>query len=125
MKSMDNGGLTKADRATLQQQQNQVSKQITQDKQNANVRNTNPTTGYGDRRESQQGRIAQGVQSGQLTAGEASNLENKEHGIAQEVQKDRNANGGTMTTAERQKVRAQQQQLSKQIHKDKHNAHHQ
>jgi len=125
MKSMDNGHLTAADRATLQQQQNQVSKQITADKHNASVQNPNPTTGFGKRRENQQDRIAQGVKSGQLTAGETNQLESKEAHISQEVQKDRAANGGTMTTAERQQVKQQQRQLSKQIHKDKHNGRHQ
>jgi hypothetical protein len=37
-----------------------------------------------DRKENQQDRIAQGVQSGQLTAGETKNLETKEAGLNKE-----------------------------------------
>ncbi len=74
------------------------------------------------RKENQQDRIAQGVQSGQLTAGETTHLENKERAINGEVRADRNANGGKLTQAERQHVNAQQNGVSKQIYKDKHNA---
>ena len=44
MRAMDNGHLTKADRATLQQQQNQVSSQIYKDKHNTAVQNTTQKT---------------------------------------------------------------------------------
>src|SRR5271165_4172545 len=53
------------------------------------------------RQENQQDRIAQGVKSGQLTAGETANLETKEAAINHEVRADRNANGGKLTPAER------------------------
>ena len=42
--------------------------------------------------------FAQGVQSGQLTAGETSKLERKESAINQEVRTDRSLNGGKLTT---------------------------
>lgn len=74
------------------------------------------------RKENQQDRIAQGVQSGQLTAGETANLENKEAGLNQQIRADRAANGGTLTSAERAQVNQQQNGLSKQIYTDKHNA---
>jgi hypothetical protein len=122
MRSMDNGHLTKADRATLQQQQNQLSQQIYQDKHNAAVQNTNPKTEVGKRAENQQDRIGQGVSSGQLTAGEASNLEGKEAAINHEVAKDRAANGGKLTQQERAQVNRQQNKLSRQIYRDKHNS---
>jgi len=70
----------------------------------------------------QQQRIGQGVKSGQLTPRETSNLENKERAINGEVRADRNANGGRLTGAERARVNAQHQNLSKQIYTDKHNA---
>jgi hypothetical protein len=60
-----------------------------------------------------------------LTAGETANLEKRESAISQEVKNDRAANGGKMTSAERAQVNHQQNKLSKQIYKDKHNAHHQ
>jgi hypothetical protein len=56
------------------------------------------------RRENQQDRIAQGVQSGSLTAGETANLEQKEAGSNQEVRTDRKLNGGHLTGAEKNQI---------------------
>ena len=78
MRSEDNGKLTGADRKVLNQQQNQLSKQIYNQKHDAQTQNTTPKSEVGKRAENQQDRIAQGIKSGQLTAGEASNLEHKE-----------------------------------------------
>jgi hypothetical protein len=75
----------------------------------------------GKRAENQQDRIAQGIHSGQLTAGETANLEKKETAINQEVRVDRSLNGGHLTQGERQVVNSQQNQTSNQIYKDKHN----
>jgi hypothetical protein len=121
MRSEDNGKLTGADRKVLNQQQNQLSKQIYQDKRNAAVQNTNPKSEVGKRTENQQDRIAQGIKSGQLTAGEASNLERKEAGINREVHNDRAAHGGKLTPQERAQVNRQQNRLSNQIYNKKHN----
>ncbi|QNI31248.1 YXWGXW repeat-containing protein [Alloacidobacterium dinghuense] len=74
------------------------------------------------RRYDQQGRIANGVASGQLTAGETRNLENREANLNKEVHNDRQANGGTLTPQERQQVNRQQNNLSRSINDDKHNA---
>lgn len=73
------------------------------------------------RRENQQDRIAQGVKSGQLTAGETAHLEKKEARINREVHADRKANGGKLTPAERAQVNRQQNRMSNQIYADKHN----
>ena len=78
MRSMENGKPTGSDKATLNQQQNHLSKQIYQDKHNSAVQNTDPKSEVGQRAENQQDRIAQGVKSGQLTAGESAHLENNE-----------------------------------------------
>jgi hypothetical protein len=121
MRSEDNGKLTGADRKVLNQQQNQLSNQIYKDKHNAAVQNTNPKSEVGKRAENQQDRIAQGIKSGQLTAGEASNLEHKEAGINREVRTDRAANGGNLTQQERAQVNRQQNRLSNQIYNKKHN----
>src|ERR1700757_2261370 len=75
-----------------------------------------------ERKENQQDRIANGIQSGQLTAGETSKLETKEAAVNGEIKADRAANGGKLTTAEKAQVNRQQNQLSKQIYNDKHNA---
>lgn len=75
-----------------------------------------------DRRVDQQDRIANGVQSGQLTAGETKSLEGQEANLNREIHSDRQANGGTLTQQERQQVNGQQNGLSNQIYNDKHNA---
>lgn len=74
------------------------------------------------RRFNQQGRIANGVSSGRLTAGETRNLETRESNLNHEIHSDRQANGGTLTPQERQQVNRQQNGLSKSIYNDKHNA---
>ena len=74
------------------------------------------------RRYDQQARIAQGVRSGQLTAGETRNIEHREAGLNNEIHNDRAANGGHLTPQERQQVNQQQNNLSHSIYDDKHNA---
>jgi hypothetical protein len=124
MKTMDNGHLTAADRAALKQQQNQVSHQIYQDKHNAATQ-YDGSQKAGQRSEKQQERIAQGVKSGQLTAGEAGQLENQEAAINREKRADRAADGGHLTAQEKAQINKQQNKVSKQIYKDKHNNKHQ
>jgi hypothetical protein len=80
------------------------------------------TSEVGQRAENQQDRIAQGVKSGQLTAGETARLETKEAAINQEVHTDRTLNGGKLTGAERTQVNQQQNKASGAIYNDKHNA---
>jgi len=123
MRSEDKGKLTGADRKAINQQQNQLSNQIYKDKHNAAAQNINPKSEVGQRAENQQDRIAQGIKSGQLTAGETANLEKKEAGISKEVRNDRAANGGKLTSQEKTQVNRQQNHVSKQIYNDKHNAH--
>jgi hypothetical protein len=74
------------------------------------------------RRENQQDRIANGVQSGQLTAGETKSLESREANLNREIRDDRQANGGKLTQQERQQVNGQQNRISNSIYADKHNA---
>lgn len=121
MKAANGGHLTAADRAKLQQQQKQLSSDIYQGKHNAASRNMDPKSGIGKTELSQQERIAQGVKSGQLTAGESTQLENGEANINKERYNDLHANGDKLTAQERAQIKQQQKQLSKQIYKDKHN----
>jgi WXXGXW repeat (2 copies) len=74
------------------------------------------------RRYNQQGRIANGVSSGQLTPAETKNLENRESHLNGEIHNDRAANGGRLTPQERQQVNRQQNNLSRSIYDDKHNS---
>jgi len=120
MRAVDNGNLTAAHRAKLQIQQNQLSNQIAKDKHNAATQQTGNGL-VGQRRENQQDRIANGVRSGQLTAGETAKLENKQQGVNRAVAGMRQANGGKLTTADKAAVNKQQNKLSKQISNKKHN----
>jgi hypothetical protein len=74
------------------------------------------------RKDNQQDRIANGVQSGQLTAGETKNLETKEAGINHEEHTMRSEDDGHLTSADKTKLNQQQNHLSNQIYDDKHNA---
>jgi Ni/Co efflux regulator RcnB len=75
-----------------------------------------------ERKENQQQRIGQGIEKGQLTPGEAANLEKHEKAVNKEVRNDRKANGGKLTPAERQQANAQQNAMSKEIHTGRTNA---
>src|ERR1700682_3537773 len=112
--------LTSAEKTQINQQQNGLSKQIYQDKHNANTAQYGNNK-VGQRRENQQDRIAQGVKSGQLTAGETAKLENQQKGINQQVKADRAANGGKLTSGEKAQVNHEQNQASKNIYRKKHN----
>jgi hypothetical protein len=76
----------------------------------------------GERAANQQQRIGQGVQSGQLTAHETGNLENREASINHQAAADRSANGGHLTQQEHQQINQRQNNVSKSIYNDKHNA---
>jgi hypothetical protein len=117
-----NGGkLTQAEKQQVNQQQNQLSKQIYNDKHNAATQNYGNSE-VGQRQRNQQQRIAQGIKSGQLTAGETAKLENQQKGINQQVKADRSANGGKLTTGEKKQVNKEQNAASKNIYNKKHNA---
>jgi hypothetical protein len=74
------------------------------------------------RKENQQDRIAQGVKSGQLTPGETSRLEHQEAGINKEEKGMRAQDNGHLTKADKSLINKQQNQESRRIYKDKHNA---
>ena len=75
------------------------------------------------RKENQQDRIAQGVKSGRLTAGETARLEHQEAGINREERGMRAEDNGHLTTQDRHTLAAQQNQESRRIYRDKHNGH--
>jgi len=120
MRSEDDGHLTAADRAKLNNQQNHLSNQIYDDKHNAATQHNGPGE-IGQREENQQDRIAQGVKSGQLTAGETARLENQQQGIHREAAADRQANGGKLTGADRRAINQSQNRASHNIYNKKHN----
>ena len=75
-----------------------------------------------ERKMDQQGRIAQGVKSGQLTARETSHLEHQEAGINREERGMRAQDNGHLTAQDRKTLRTQQNQESRRIYRDKHNS---
>jgi hypothetical protein len=85
-----------------------------------------PTPGQHDyninqRKTDQQDRIAQGVKSGQLTAGETGRLEHQEAGINKEERGMRAQDNGHLTKSDRSTLHKQQNQESRRIYRDKHN----
>lgn len=74
------------------------------------------------RKADQQGRIAQGVRSGQLTAHETANLERREASVNREEHAMRRADDGHLTAQDKAALSARQNHLSRSIYKDKHNA---
>lgn len=86
-----------------------------------------PTPGKNDhnvaqRKGAQQQRIANGVQSGQLTAGETARLEHQEAGINREEKGMRAQDNGHLTAQDRKTLHQQQNQESRRIYRAKHNA---
>jgi len=74
------------------------------------------------RKQNQQDRIANGVDSGQLTAGETKNLEGREANLNRHERQMRAADGGKLTAADRTQLNRQENHISGQIYQDKHNA---
>jgi WXXGXW repeat (2 copies) len=114
-----NGGkLTSQEKAQVNQQQNNVSHSIYDDKHNAA---TQPGTKseVGQRQNNQQQRIANGIDSGKLSAGEVAHDEKNQQKVNQQVHADRQANGGKLTASEKKQVNKEQNKNSKQIHNQK------
>src|SRR5450755_4383720 len=74
-----------------------------------------------DHKENQQDRITQGVQSGQLTAGETTKLQKNEASINKEERNMKSLDDGKLTSTDRAALKQQQNGVSKQIFADKHN----
>ena len=120
MRKLDDGHLTSADRQTLNQQQNQLSKQIYQDKHNAATA-AQPGSELNDRRVDQRDRIANGIRSGQLTAGETAHLENREVQTNRTEAAMKAADGGKLTAGDRAQLNRQFNHTSRAIYRDKRN----
>ena len=93
----------------------------------AMIAQTTPTPGAHDyninpRKVDQQDRIANGVKNGKLTAGQTARLEHQEAGINREERGMRAQDNGHLTKQDRRSIHAQQNQESRRIYRDKHNA---
>jgi hypothetical protein len=74
------------------------------------------------RKNDQQGRIAQGVRSGQLTRGETRNVESRERSVNREEHAMRRADAGHLTAGDKAALTRRQNNILRSISKDKHNA---
>lgn len=74
-----------------------------------------------NRLENQQDRIAQGVRSGQLTFGEYRSVENHDHAINTQRERDLRADGGHLTAAQYHQLNRELNVNSERIYFDKHN----
>jgi hypothetical protein len=120
MRSQDNGHLTAADRTKLNNQQNRVSNRIYTDKHNAAATHYGPGE-VGQRQRLQQDRIANGMKSGQLTAGESARLERQQKSINREKNGMRAANGGKLTAGDKAALNHRENRASGNIYAKKHN----
>ena len=116
----NNGHLTRDEQVTLNKQENNLSAKIYSQKHDAQTTNTTPKSEVGARAENQQDRIAQGINSGQLTATEAGRLEARETALHNQIATDRNANGGKLTDDERKQINTELNGLSTRIYRQKH-----
>ena len=73
------------------------------------------------RKRMQQQRIARGISNGSLKAGQTARLERKEAGLNREERGMKLENGGKLTPGDRKLIRQQQNQLSQNIYRQKHN----
>jgi hypothetical protein len=74
------------------------------------------------RKANQQGRIANGVRSGQLTPHETARLEHQQRSINHEEHNMRKADDGHLTKQDRHALNRRQNRASRNIYRKKHNA---
>lgn len=74
------------------------------------------------REKDQQNRVANGVRSGQLTAGETQQIEHNQAQIKRQIHNDRQTNGGALTSQQKTQVNQEDNRLSGRIYNDKHNS---
>ncbi len=79
-----------------------------------------PGATINQRREHQQQRIAQGIQSGRLNARQASRLERREASIGRQERHMRAADRGRLTRTDRVRLNRRLNHTSRAIYRDKH-----
>ena len=114
-----NGGkLTGQERQQVNGEQNAASRQIYNEKHNDTTVTPNEVN---NRMANQQQRTANGLRSGQMTAGEAGRTNANQANTAQQVHNERTANGGALTPQQRRQANQQENKNSRQIYNEKHN----
>jgi hypothetical protein len=122
--ALKDGKMTPAERRRLAAAQNSVSKDIYQDKHNAQTGDPNSASSQRmqadvQRNANQEQRIENGVKNGSLTNREAANLE---RGQARVDRKEANAAAnGHVGAGEQQRVQSAENHQSRRIHRGKHN----
>jgi hypothetical protein len=115
-----NGGrLTGQERTQINGEQNAASRQIYNENHNASTVRPNAVD---NREANQQQRTANGLRSGQMTSGEAARTNANQSRVDQQVHNERTANGGALNQQQRQQVNREQNQNSRQVYNEKHNA---
>src|SRR3977135_2782446 len=71
------------------------------------------------RKERQQQRIGEGVENGKLTPKETAHLQQQAN-LNKQIRQDRKANGGKLTGQEKKQINREQNRLSRNIYKQKH-----
>ncbi|HYM20418.1 MAG TPA: hypothetical protein VEW28_05365 [Candidatus Kapabacteria bacterium] len=80
-----------------------------------------PKMNINARQRRQQARIKQGINSGELTRGEATTLEKQEAAIQAQKLEDKAQNGGKLTGAEHKQIEHELNHESRKIYRKKHN----
>ena len=119
-----NGSISPAEQARLNAAQNKASHDIYSAKHNGVTGNPNSASSQRmqadvQRNVNQQQRIEQGIQSGQLTNREASNLEKGQANVNQ--REARAGANGHISAGEQHRIQAAENHQSHKIHKEKHN----
>src|SRR2546423_1097429 len=124
-RAMRDGKLSPAEKARLAREQNQVSRDIYREKHDAQTGNPNSASSQRmqadvQRNVTQQQRIEQGVQSGELTNREAAKLE---RGQARDNRLEARAGAdGKIGAGEQQRIQRAENRQSRKIYREKHDA---
>jgi len=124
-RDLKNGNLSPAEKARLARDQNQASRDINRLESNKATGNPNSASSKRmqadvQRNVNQQQRIEQGVKSGQLTNREVGKLENGQARV--DHSEARAGANGRVSANEQQRVQKAENQQSKRIYKQKHDA---
>jgi hypothetical protein len=118
-----NGGkLTAAQRKAIEKELDEISRKIARNKHDGQRTKAEPKSQVGRREQRQQQRIAEGVQSGELTPAEAARLEARAAELRRQIAEDRGANGGRLTAEQRAQINTELDQISRRIRAQKHDA---
>ena len=115
----DGGKLSSTDAAAIKQLQGQLSQTIYGDAHNGATAPSDSNVTKADFRSTvQAGRIVLNEKAGNLSSDQATQLGAQLSTIQQQIATDKQANGGTLSTADAQAINQAQNQLSQQIHLD-------